>query len=145
MTEREAIIAAAERWLRTPYHHAARVPGVGVDCVNLLCAVYEEAGVIQHIALPYYPPDWMLHRDEERFMIGIIEARLGQVQRPRAGDIALFRFGRCFSHGAIVTRWPELIHAFASLGCVVRGDATKHPLLDKAGAPRPVKFYSMLQ
>jgi cell wall-associated NlpC family hydrolase len=144
LTAREMIVVAAEGWLRTPYHHAARVRGAGVDCINLLAAVYEEAGLVQHIDLPHYPPDWMLHRSEERFLMGLIETRLEQVQRPGMGDIALFRYGRCYSHGAIVISWPSLIHAFAGLG-VVYGDARHHPLLDAKGAPRWVKFYSLME
>ena len=143
VTKRENLIRAAELWLGTPYHHAARCYGVGVDCVNLLCAVYETAGLIPHIELPHYPPDWMLHRSEELFLLGILDARLHHVQRPEPGDIALFRFGRCYSHGAIVTQWPQLIHAFSGLG-VVRGDARNHPMLEKTGKPRETKFYSIL-
>ena len=140
---REALIAAAEGWLKTPFHHHARVKGVGVDCINLLCAVYEEAGLIDHVDLPYYPPDWMLHRSEERMLAGVL-AMAHEVSTPESGDVALFRYGRCYSHGAIVTRWPEVIHAIAALGVVIRGDATKHPLLDASNEPRPVKFYSVL-
>lgn len=141
------LVVAAERWLGVPYHHAARLhggPGTGIDCVNLLCCVYEEAGLVKHIELPYYPPDWMLHKSEEKFLMGILEHNLREVQRPLPGDIALFRFGRCFSHGAIVTRWPEIIHAFSGLG-VVRGHAAMHPLIDATGTPRLAKYYSMLQ
>jgi hypothetical protein len=50
--------------------------------------------------------------------------------------VALFRFGRCFAHGAIITEWPLLIHAWHS-GGVIRGDALQ-PLL----AGRPVRFFS---
>jgi cell wall-associated NlpC family hydrolase len=144
LTAREIIVAAAEGWLRTPYQHAQRCRGAGVDCINLLCAAYEEAGLSRHIELPFYPPDWMLHRSEERFLMGVIETRLEQVQRPGTGDIALFRYGRCYSHGAIVISWPSVIHAFAGLG-VVYGDARRHPLLDATGSPRSVKFYSLLE
>jgi cell wall-associated NlpC family hydrolase len=143
VTGRENLIRAAELWLGTPYHHAARCYGAGVDCVNLLCAVYQEAGLTPHIELPHYPPDWMMHRGEEWFMMGLLEACLHQVDHPEPGDVALFRFGRCYSHGAIVTQWPQLIHAFSGLG-VVRGDARNHPLLDKMGKPRETKFYSVL-
>ena len=59
-----------------------------------------------------------------------------QPGRTKPGDIALFRFGRTFSHGAIVTDWPRLIHAYWAIG-VVWGDATLHPLKD-----RPVRFFS---
>jgi cell wall-associated NlpC family hydrolase len=140
---RDALVRAAEGWLRTPFHHHARVKGAGIDCINLLCAVYEEVGLIEHINLPYYPPDWMQHRSEERMLAGIL-ATAHEVSVPEPGDVAVFRYGRCYSHGAIVTRWPEVIHAIAALGAVIRGDATKHPLLDAANKPRPVKFYSVL-
>jgi hypothetical protein len=116
-----------------------------VDCINLLCAVYEEVGLIDHVELPTYPPDWMMHRNEERMLAGIIGCTAREIAVPLLGDVAVFKFGRCYSHGAIVICWPEVIHAMAALGAVVRGDATKHPLLDsKTGAPRAVKFYSVL-
>lgn len=85
----------------------------------------------------------MLHKSEEKFLMGILENNLREVQQPLPGDVALFRFGRCFSHGAIVTRWPELIHAYVGLG-VVRGKAGSHPLLDATGTPRLAKYYSIL-
>jgi hypothetical protein len=141
---RDALVAAAEGWLKTPFHHHARVKGVGVDCINLLCAVYEEVGLIDHIDLEFYPPDFMLHRSEELFLAGVLSTKACEVFEPGPGDVALFRYGRCYSHGAIVTHWPQVIHAMSCLNMVIRGDATKHPLLDGANKPRSVKFYSML-
>lgn len=143
VTEREMVVAAAERWRGTPYQHAQRCHGAGIDCINLLCAAYGEAGLIRHIELPYYPADWMLHRNQELILTGLLEQNMRQVEQPLPGDIALFRFGRCYSHGTIVVDWPRVIHAFAGLG-VVYGDARNHPLLDGASRPRAVKFYSML-
>jgi NlpC/P60 family putative phage cell wall peptidase len=132
---RAAVVAEAASWIGTPFHHAARVKGAGIDCLMLLAEVYERAGVADHIDPPFYVPDWHLHRDAERYMVGLLEyAR--PVEVPLPGDIALFRFGRTFSHGAIVTEWPRLIHAYWNLG-VVHGDATLHPL-----AARPVHFFT---
>jgi hypothetical protein len=37
---------------------------------------------------------------------------------PAAGDIALFKFGRCVSHGAIITEWPAVIHSYIREGCI---------------------------
>lgn len=133
--KRAVVIAEAESWISTPYHHAARVKGVGTDCLMLLADVYEGVGVIPHIEIPYYPPDWHMHRNAERYMEGLL-AYASEIGAPEPADVALFRFGRCFSHGAIVTAWPQLIHAWNGIG-VVRGDATK-PLL----AGRPVRFFS---
>ena len=45
-----------------------RVKGAGVDCAMFPLEVYREAGLIGHIEIPYYPPDWMLHRSEEIFL-----------------------------------------------------------------------------
>jgi NlpC/P60 family putative phage cell wall peptidase len=132
---RAAVVTEAESWIGTPFHHAARVKGAGVDCLMLLAEVYERAGVSRHVEPPFYVPDWHLHRDAERYMEGLLHyART--VEMPGPGDIALFRFGRTFSHGAIVTAWPRLIHAYWSIG-VVWGDATLHPLKE-----RPVRFFT---
>ena len=67
MNERERVVAEAETWLRTPYHHMGRIKGGGTDCLMLLAEVYEASGVIPHVDVPFYPPDWNLHRDAERY------------------------------------------------------------------------------
>ncbi len=136
---RAAVVAEAESWIGTPFHHAARVKGAGVNCLMLLAEVYERAGVAPHVEPPFYVPDWHMHRDAERYLEGL----LGHAQEidgaPMPGDIALFKFGRTFSHGAIVTTWPRLVHAYWHVG-VVWGDARLSPLRD-----RPVRFFSPFQ
>jgi len=133
---RQAVVAEAQSWIGTPFHHAARVKGQGVDCLMLLAEVYERSGAAGHIEPPFYVPDWHLHRDAERYMEGLLQYASPIDGPPLPGDVALFRFGRTFSHGAIVTEWPRLIHAYWALG-VVWGDATLHPLKD-----RHVRFFS---
>ena len=133
---RAAVLAETEAWLGTPYHHMARVKGAGCDCLTLLAEVYCAAGIIGPIEIPHYPPDWHLHRSAERYLEGLLEyAREIIRDQPEPGDVALFRFGRCFSHGAIVTGWPHLIHAWRA-GGVLRGDARQSLL-----AGRPVRFF----
>ena len=139
--KRASVVREAESWIGTPFHHAARVKGAGVDCLMLLAEIYERAGIIERIDPPFYVPDWHLHRDAERYLEGLTRyatqiAGPPQGTGPRPGDIALFRFGRTFSHGAIVTLWPRVIHAYWSIG-VVHGDATLYPL-----ARRPVCVFS---
>ena len=36
---KKQIIQTARQWLDTPYHHQARVKGVGVDCIGLVIGV----------------------------------------------------------------------------------------------------------
>jgi len=132
---RLAVIEEARGWLRTPYHHMGRVKGCGADCLTLLAEVYEAAGVLPHIDVPFYPPDWNLHRDAERYLDGVTQYAREIDGPPQAGDVAVFLYGRCFAHGAIVVAWPLLIHAWWNAG-VVYGDADRPPL-----AARPVRFF----
>lgn len=132
---RLTVIEEARQWLRTPYHHMGRVKGGGTDCLMLLVEVYRAAGVIPQIDVPFYPPDWNLHRDAERYLNGVTRYAREIRGQPAAADVALFKFGRCFAHGAIVVSWPYLIHAWCDAG-VVYGDAHQPPLLG-----RPVRFF----
>lgn len=137
-TLRTAVVAEAESWIGTPFHHQGRIKGAGVDCLMLLAEVFERAGVAGHIDPPFYVPDWHLHRDAERYMEGLLDYARPIGGLPRPGDIALFKFGRTFSHGAIVADWPRLIHAYWQLG-VVWGDAALYPL-----AGRAVRFFTAI-
>jgi cell wall-associated NlpC family hydrolase len=101
----------------------------------LLMEVYSASGIISPEPIPFYPPDWHLHRGIERYLDGVMQyAR--EVAEAEPGDVALFKFGRSFAHGAVVVEWPRLIHAWHNAG-VVYGDASQAPL-----APRTVRFFS---
>ena len=136
--ERAAVVAEARTWLATPYHHQAAIKGAGVDCAMLLVAVYHAVGLVPAIDPRPYPPDWHLHRDEERYL-GWVDRYARRVERPGPGDIALWRFGRAVSHAGIVVDWPTIIHAYTGEGCVL-ADADRGPL---AAKNRLNGFYSL--
>lgn len=108
--ERHRILAEARSWLGTPWHHAQCAKGAGVDCAMLLCCVYHAVGLIPWIDPRPYPPDWHLHRDRER-MLEVVERHARPVDDPNPGDVALYRYGRCASHSAIIENDEMLIHA----------------------------------
>lgn len=144
---RARIVAAAESYLLTPWHHNARVKGAGVDCGQLIIACYVEAGLVPDFATGEYPSDWMLHHEEERYL-GWVTRYLDEVDAPLPGDVAAWRVDLCFSHGAIVLDWPRVIHAYRREGMVVYGDASAGMLarehLSAGGSgPRPVRFFSI--
>ncbi len=132
---RGAVLGEAQSWLGTPYHHMGRVRGAGTDCLMLLAEIYTAVGIISPVSVPFYPPDWHLHRSAERYLEGIL-AYAREIALPEPGDAALFKFGRCFAHGAVVVGWPRLIHAWHGAG-VIYGDAHQAPL-----ATREVRFFS---
>lgn len=116
--QRERVTAIAHSYLGTKYHHCAKVKGHGVDCLTLLIGVYEEAGLIPVIPVPKYSPQWHLHHSEELYLEGLLKYTR-EVTVPKTGDIALWKFGRCFSHGAIVLEWPTIIHAYVGQRCTL--------------------------
>ncbi len=123
---RAAVVAAARSWIGTPYHHAADLKGVGVDCAMLLVRVYCDLGLVDPFDPRPYTRDWMLHRDEERYL-GFILARTRLVDAPGLGDVILFKIGRCFAHGGIVTMTAPLTicHAFSPAGYVIEDEIAR--------------------
>lgn len=146
--QRAHVVAVAHSWIGTPYVHAGRVKGAGADCLTLLAGIFEEAGLIEKINIPYYPQDWHLHRAEERYMVGLLRYAKEIPGNPQPGDIALWKFGHCFSHGAIVVKWPVIIHAYVGRTCTLE-DAEKAAWLthigencSEKGRMREKKFFS---
>lgn len=135
MGTREEVIKVAREWKGTPYHHAARVKGHGVDCGTLLIAVYSEVGVIEDFQPRKYSRQFHFHKDEEWYK-SYVETWATQVEYPRPGDVALFKVGRIYSHGAIVVDWPIVIHALAKEECVLEDDISRGALFRS-----PVLFY----
>ncbi len=133
MTTRDKITSEAMAWLGTPFHHAARIKGVGVDCANLLVGVFAAVGLAPDVQLEHYPPDWHMHRDETRFLtiLGQYADPLPADALPLPGDIAMFNYGRHAAHGSIVIDWPMVCHAWSDVGQVVLSEANTGPLGDR--------------
>lgn len=119
---RRRVVQEALTWLHTPYHHHARIKGVGVDCAQILAAVYSAAGVTGAVELGDYAPQWHLHRDEERYLQALKAQGARRVDQPQPGDVGVWRFGRTFSHGGIVIEGgadPLVLHAYVDRGVIL--------------------------
>jgi cell wall-associated NlpC family hydrolase len=123
--QRDNIVRAAKDWLGTPYHHHARIKHAGTDCAMFPLAVYQECGVLpREYRPPQYSVQWHLHRSEELYL-NEIEKFVVEIQTsPQPADFIVFRFGRAFSHGAIVVEWPIVIHSYIPHG-VLLSDALR--------------------
>lgn len=135
--KRARVVKTAMQWMGTPYHHHGRVHGAGVDCANLLVAVFHEAGVVPNLDLGHYPHDWHLHRSEELFLAWVKRVGAVPVSSPTTGDVAVFRFGRTFSHGAVMLDEHTAIHSYIDRG-VILSRLDEEPL-----AGRDVQFWSL--
>jgi cell wall-associated NlpC family hydrolase len=134
---REAVCDIARSWIGTLYHHMGRVKGAGVDCAMFPLEVYREARIIGEVAVPFYPPDWHLHRSEEIYL-GIVQRYATETEAPSPGDFVLYHFGRAWSHGAIVLEWPIIIHAVVQHG-VILSDGERDGML----VGRKRRFFSI--
>ena len=104
--------------------------------------VFVDCGLLPPFDPRPYPQDWMLHRDEEIYF-DFCSARCGKVAAPQPGDIALFRYGRAFSHGGIVTSVDpvRIIHAYSDAGCVVEDGLAENQALTEP--KRRLTYFSL--
>lgn len=141
--ERARVVAAARGWVGTPYHAGAAVKGAGVDCARILLEVFAEAGLVERFTPEPYARDWHMHRSDEVYAdtVARFAHEIPPVAPFLAGVVLLFRQGRTFSHGAIVTAWPFIVHAYADAGVVEEVDIIGTPLLTQGRAPRPIRAF----
>ena len=139
--ERNRVVAEARRWIGTPYHPCADLHDIGVDCGMLLVRVFVDTGLCAPFDPRPYAPDWHLHRGEERYL-GFILDRCHERAVARPGDVAVFRYGRCYAHGGVVTNDLPLtiVHAFSPAGCVLEERVDANLVL--ADSARHKKFFS---
>jgi cell wall-associated NlpC family hydrolase len=138
--QRTEIVRAAKEWLGTPYHHHARVKGVGADCAMFPLEVYRQCGLLPlDYRPPHYSVQWHLHRSEELYLKEVEKFCIAIAGLPQPGDFVVFRFGRAYSHGAIVLHWPQIIHSYVPRG-VLLSDAVR----DGELAGRQAKYFEIL-
>jgi NlpC/P60 family putative phage cell wall peptidase len=135
---RGEIVAAARRWLGTPYHHQGRLKGVGCDCLGLIASVGQELGLTTFDSTDYaaQPDGATLESNCNRYLVTRPEDAA-----PRAGDVALFwiEIRRLPQHLAIFVPWDErtgIIHAHMRFGEV------KQHAFDEFWSKRLVRIYS---
>jgi hypothetical protein len=144
--QRLAILKEAWSWDKTPYRQQGDIKGPKgcVDCSMLLVRCWVDAGIFKPFDPRPYSPDWHLHVGTERYL-GWLNEMAVEVERPKPGDIVLWRFGRCFSHGGIVLDEHKVMQA-SSLHRVTFPEmlsASWLCYLRDGKSPRPTKFFDI--
>jgi cell wall-associated NlpC family hydrolase len=149
-TEAEAsamasVVAEALSWVGTPFRDCTDVkgPGGGIDCAMLLVRAYVDTGVVPPFDPRPYPPQWHMNNSEEKFLEWL-EGPLGcsRVDRPRLGDVVVYQYGRCYSHGALITNNKEIVHAYTrSAVCHVSLQTETDLMFLRSGKPRPRLYF----
>ncbi|MBO6554606.1 MAG: C40 family peptidase [Roseitalea sp.] len=112
---RMAIVAAARRWIGTPYRHQAARRGVGCDCLGLVAGVWADV----YGAMPdydrSYSADWAESAGAGEPLLGACKARCSAVfvGDEQAGDLLVFRWSPhvAAKHLAIMAAPAMMIHA----------------------------------
>lgn len=106
MPARSAVVAAARRWIGTPYHHQGALRGAGCDCLGLVRGLWAELYGTEPETPPPYTPDWGEVGDGEP-LLDAARRHLAEVPLPEAmgGDVVVFRLkpGLVAKHAAILT------------------------------------------
>lgn len=120
------IVAHARGWLGTPFHHQARLRGVGCDCLGLIVGVVNELELKDAQGTPLAAYDEVTYSREPdgAYLIEKLVGLLDEVPvvDMQAGDLALFRVRENPQHLAILTDYEGtigMIHCFAQARRVV--------------------------
>lgn len=119
-------------WEGTPFHRDARVrissaDRGGVDCANLIAAVFEACNVFSAEEWGFFGADWHMNTTRDFYMEKLMRhaSLLPAEGQGRPGDIVLAQHRTNLERrpvsfqGGIVVGWPMIIHAHPKRGVCV--------------------------
>ena len=112
------VIAAAQAWIGTPYHHQASLLGVGCDCLGLLRGVWRDVVGLEAPSLPPYSPDWGEVRAQEVLRDGCAGCMIAVEGAAQPGDVVLFRMRSwaIAKHAGILVAPDRMVHGHSVHG-----------------------------
>ena len=124
---RARVLAEARRWIGTPWHHRAALPGVGCDCYGQLRGMWDALigahlppGAPQaRLPLPPYRPGWADTRAGEQLLGVMHDHFVAQPPATRApGTVLVFRMraDAPARHCAVRIDEASMIHCTEALG-----------------------------
>lgn len=124
---RENLVAEARALVGTPFFHAGREPGIGIDCVGVILVPARKLG-LTHYRPPNYGPEFdrallvnCVAENLERIDIPWLleDYRARGVPKALAGDVLLFALNGQPAHLAYATGEGTMIHAHQKPNSVV--------------------------
>ncbi len=136
--DRARIVQEARSWLGTPYRPNACLRGVGVDCMQLIFAVFRDCGLLDTseptLVEMSYVTNACQHGPDTRYIDGVEKyCRRIPENQVRSGDIGMVWVGHGFAHSILVIEDSpvRVIHATMDRGVIIT-DRNRHPLLRRA-------------
>ena len=118
---RQDVVTAAREWIDTPFHHQARLKGVGVDCVGLVIGVARELALV--------PPDFDITAyprvPDGKSLMSTAALHMTRIDFAQAesGDVIVVSFDKDPQHFGILGDYRHgglsIIHAAGKTGRVI--------------------------
>ncbi len=111
------VVAAARRWIGTPYRHQASVRGAGCDCLGLIRGIWAEVMGAATEVPPPYAPDWDAAGGPS--LGDALGRHMDETAQPSRGDVLVFRMRDAGGarHLGILAE-ATFIHAYSRHGVV---------------------------
>lgn len=115
---RAEVVAEARTWLGTPFHHQARVKGVGVDCAGLVIGVARSLDLVP----ASFDVTGYARNPDGKSLLAFCDEHMHRIERSemQPGDILVLRWDHDPQHLGIVGDYLHgglsLIHALGVPG-----------------------------
>lgn len=119
MNRRDHLVACARTLLGVRFAHQGRHPATGLDCLGLLLAAADKAGLTINDQPPNFFDDRQYgYRPDTEYLQDMLAKHLEPVGTAEIGDVLLLRIGGRPQHLALVSDYPlagelGMIHAYA--------------------------------
>lgn len=117
---RSNVVSCARSMLGTPYHHQARLPGIGLDCIGLVICVARQCGLVpSNFEIPTYSrmPDGRLMPQAGEYMTSIAQSEM------QIADVVVLALDTEPQHFGILADYRHggfsIIHAANDAGKVI--------------------------
>lgn len=110
-----SVIEEAERWIGTPYRHAASRRGVSCDCLGLIRGIWRVLYGCEPERLMPYAADWgEVSKDDPLLEAAERHLIKRDTSDPHPGDLLVFRWreNTAAKHLGIMTDENRFIHAY---------------------------------
>ena len=138
MTTRADIVTAARTWAETPFHHQARLKGVGVDCIGLVIGVARELGLV----MPEFDIAGYLRVPDGTTLMATARLHMTEISREamQPGDVVVVSFDKDPQHFGILGDYRHgglsIIHAAMPPGEVIETRLMFGPIMQFVAAYR---------
>ncbi|MBS97080.1 MAG: hypothetical protein CMI01_00165 [Oceanospirillaceae bacterium] len=114
-TSTQSICNAARSFKGTPYKHQGRTPGAGLDCIGLVMAAHQTAGIEFDLPTDYsrVPRPALLLKHLGRYCHTV------PVQEMAAGDILLLKLRHYPQHLALYVGENSIVHSYQAARKVI--------------------------